>query len=50
MFRKSVLNVIIAAIIAKEQRLKCNMMKQFFDQSGSTNQTEMWKLKKKLWP
>ena len=40
------LNVIIADIIAKEQRLNCHMMKQFCDQSGSTNQTKMWKLKK----
>ena len=38
--------MIIADIIAKEERLKCHMMKQFCDQSGSTNLTEMWKKKK----
>ena len=44
------LNVIIADIIAKEEKLKCHRMKKFCDQSGSTNLTEMWKLKKKIWP
>ena len=44
------LNVIIADTIAKEQRTKCHMMKKFCNQNGSTNLTEMWKLKKKLWP
>ena len=37
-------------MIATEQRLKCHKFKKFCDQSGSTNMSEMWKIKKKLWP
>ena len=44
------LSVIIADTIAKEERAKCHMMKKFCNQNGSANLTEMWKLKKKLWP
>ena len=44
------LNVRIANIISDEERLKCHVLKNFWDQSGSVNMSEMWKLKKKMWP
>ena len=40
----------IANTIASEERLKCHIMKQFCGQNGSINVSEMWKVKKKLWP
>ena len=40
----------IANIISDEERLKCHVLKNFWDQSGSVNMSEMWKLKKKMWP
>ena len=44
------LNANIAIIIAEEERMKCHTLKKFWDQSGSINLSEMWKLKKKMWP
>ena len=44
------LNVKIANTIAVEERLKCHVMKKFCTQNGSINVSEMWKVKKKLWP
>ena len=44
------LNVKIANTIAEEERLKCHVMKNFCGQNGSVNVSEMWKIKKKLWP
>ena len=44
------LNVKIANTIATEERLKCHMMKKFCGQNGSVNVSEMWKMKKKIWP
>ena len=44
------LNVKIANTIASEERLKCHIMRQFCGENGSINMSEMWKVKKKLWP
>ena len=44
------LNAKIADIISEEERIKCHVLKNFWDQSGSVNLSEMWKLKKKMWP
>ena len=40
----------IADIIAEEQREKAMKFKRFCVENGSVNVSEMWKLKKKLWP
>ena len=45
-----VLNNSIANLIAKQERYKCHKFKKFCDQGGSMNLTEIWKMKKKLWP
>ena len=44
------LDMEISNTIATEEREKFLQFKQFEDQNGSTNMSEMWKLKKKLWP
>ena len=44
------LNVKIANTISNEERLKCHVMKKFCSEKGSINVSEMWKVKKKLWP
>ena len=40
----------ISKIIADEEKSKAYQFKQFCSQNGSVNISEMWKLKKKLWP
>ena len=44
------INVKIANTIIDEERLKCHSMKKFCGENGSLNVSEMWKMKKKLWP
>ena len=44
------LNVKIANTISEKERLKCHAMKKFCSEKGSINVSEMWKVKKKLWP
>ena len=45
-----VLNVKIAQIISEEGRSKALMFRKYCDQNGSGVMSEMWKLKKKLFP
>ena len=40
----------ITKIVAEEGRAKAKMFEKYFDQNGSNNVHEMWKLKKKLFP
>ena len=40
----------ISEILAEEGKSKAYKFKKYCSQSGSVNVSEMWKLKKKLWP
>ena len=44
------LEVDISNIIEKEETDKANLFKKFCNESSSINITEMWKLKKTIWP
>ena len=44
------LNVSIAERISVQERLKCHKLNKFCDQNGSIYVTEIWKMKKKIWP
>ena len=40
----------ISDIIAEEEKSKSHQFKKFCAQNGSVSTSEMWKLKKRLWP